>query len=399
MGRGKSLRDFADHDDREQRDDEDDRWRGAEAAAFGDDEYAGDADDESDDAAIPDSRHPRDSSRAYAAVPPTDHTLAPMDDDHALAPVGDSDDLAPVIIPGTGMSMGNPFIRRRERPLTMRLAIITLMACITVTGLFAVTPLGTSAQGDGTSFQALAGVLVWRQDMGYHWIVAQWGDSVESIAARYHVQIGGIYEMNGLLAGQDITIGKEYKVPDDPNYGANFRPASIAGTATGNGSTIFGNSPWTSFAGTPPPEASCGPNGNGVPTAYQLKAPDVAAVWVRGFTWYHNGVDLAAPDGNPIHPAQTGQVIWAGWDFGGLGYSVKINHCNGIATMYGHMQKVNVTAGENVTPNDIIGWEGATGWATGPHCHFMVEVNNVPVDPMAYYGYSDRNITGNPIYG
>ncbi|HLJ81714.1 MAG TPA: M23 family metallopeptidase, partial [Ktedonobacterales bacterium] len=125
----------------------------------------------------------------------------------------------------------------------------------------------------------------------------------------------------------------------------------------------------------------------------QLVPPNPGAVWIRGFTWFHNGVDLAATDGNPIHAAQAGEVIWAGWDVGGLGWSVKINNCNGISTVYGHMQKLLVKVHDLVGPGAVVGLEGSTGWSTGPHLHFMVEVNNVPVDPMAYYGYSTGAIT------
>jgi murein DD-endopeptidase MepM/ murein hydrolase activator NlpD len=60
------------------------------------------------------------------------------------------------------------------------------------------------------------------------------------------------------------------------------------------------------------------------------------------------------------------------------------------------MQRLNVVAGQIVHVGDIIGFEGSTGWSTGPHCHFMIEASNNPVDPMAYYGYSEYNITLNP---
>ena len=135
--------------------------------------------------------------------------------------------------------------------------------------------------------------------------------------------------------------------------------------------------------------------GNGSPAGYQLKSPNWGAYWVRGFTWYHNGVDLAANEGNPIHAAQSGQVIWAGWDVGGLGWSVKINHCNHVSTVYGHMEKLEVTVGQIVLVGDVIGLEGSTGWSTGPHLHFMVEWNNEPIDPMSYYNYNEFTITHN----
>ena len=101
--------------------------------------------------------------------------------------------------------------------------------------------------------------------------------------------------------------------------------------------------------------------------------------WMR-----HNGVDLAAPLGSPIYAADSGQVIWAGWDTGGLGNSIKINHGRGFSTMYGHMLRFVVHVGENVARGQLIGYVGMTGQATGPHCHFMVLINNNPVNPATY---------------
>ena len=138
-----------------------------------------------------------------------------------------SRELEPVLIPGTGVSMGRPFIKRRERPLTMRLAVVTIMVCLLVTGLFTVTPLAASTPGGSSMFQVLSGTVMFQSQPSYHWYTALSGDTIEGIAAKFNVQIGGIYELNGLLSGQDITIGKAYKIPDDPYYGQNFRPAGV----------------------------------------------------------------------------------------------------------------------------------------------------------------------------
>ncbi len=318
--------------------------------------------------------------------------LIAAQDESARLPALAGEESAPMIIPGSGVAMGNPFIKRRERPLTLRLAMLTLTAFLVVTGLFAVTPLGSSANANLSSFQALSGSVLFRQGVSYHWYVAAAGDTVESIAAAQHVEVGGIYQLNGLYAGQEITIGKAYKIPDDPFYGKNYRPPQLY--ATGAGKTVFGDSPWTSIAGDPLPEAPCAPNGNGNPMGYQLVSGNWHSYWVRGFTWYHNGVDIAAPAGNPIRAAQAGQVIWSGWDFYGLGYSIKINHCNHVSTVYGHMEQLLVKAGDFVQPGQVIGLEGSTGFSTGPHLHFMVEWDNAPVDPMQYYNYSICKVTG-----
>ena len=98
----------------------------------------------------------------------------------------------------------------------------------------------------------------------------------------------------------------------------------------------------------------------------------------------HTGIDLAAPYGTPIMAADTGQVIWVGWDWSGLGWAVKINHGNYIATIYGHMDHFIVKVGQNVTRGQIIGYEGSTGASTGPHVHFMVLLHNVWVNPQLY---------------
>ena len=299
----------------------------------------------------------------------------------------------PVLIRGSGVSMGTPFIQRRERPLTMRLAMLTLAACIVVSGLFAVTPLGTSAEGNLSSFQALAGAVVLHRDPSYHWYTAQWGDSIEGVAAKEHVEIGGIYQLNNMHAGDELNVGTAYKIPDDPYYGKDYRPAPMV-IQTGNGSTRYGTDWWNAVAGAPNFEANCAPDGGTNPLGYHLVAPNPGSSWVRGYSFYHNGVDTAAPEGNPIHAAQDGQVIWAGFDAtNGFGWSVVINHCHHVSTLYGHMDGIRVKIGDNVKAGQIVGIEGSTGWSTGPHLHFSLFWDNAFVDPMPYYNWSVYNFT------
>lgn len=98
----------------------------------------------------------------------------------------------------------------------------------------------------------------------------------------------------------------------------------------------------------------------------------------------HTGIDLAAAYGTPIVAADSGQVIWTGWDWSGLGWAVKINHGKYIATIYGHLQRFIVKVGQDVTKGQVIAYEGSTGASTGPHLHFIVMVNNFWVDPQLY---------------
>jgi murein DD-endopeptidase MepM/ murein hydrolase activator NlpD len=100
---------------------------------------------------------------------------------------------------------------------------------------------------------------------------------------------------------------------------------------------------------------------------------------------YHNGADLAAPMYTPLLAADGGTVEYAGWCDCGLGYYVKIDHGNGFKTLYGHMaEQPWVSAGDAVAKGDVIGPVGSTGISTGPHVHFIMEVNGIAQDPMAY---------------
>jgi murein DD-endopeptidase MepM/ murein hydrolase activator NlpD len=102
---------------------------------------------------------------------------------------------------------------------------------------------------------------------------------------------------------------------------------------------------------------------------------------------YHNGIDLAADMYTPLAAADGGVVEYAGWCDCGLGYYVKIDHGNGFKTVYGHMAEMPyVAAGQAVSKGEVIGPLGSTGMSTGPHVHFIVEVNGVAQDPLAYLG-------------
>jgi murein DD-endopeptidase MepM/ murein hydrolase activator NlpD len=95
---------------------------------------------------------------------------------------------------------------------------------------------------------------------------------------------------------------------------------------------------------------------------------------------FHGGVDQRAPAGNPIHAVAAGEVKIA-QPFTVLGGAVGIDHGQGLETMYLHMSKIAVQPGAHVNKGDVIGYIGATGRANGPHLHWLIDVNGVPVNP------------------
>jgi murein DD-endopeptidase MepM/ murein hydrolase activator NlpD len=102
---------------------------------------------------------------------------------------------------------------------------------------------------------------------------------------------------------------------------------------------------------------------------------------------FHSGIDIGGPNGGAIKAANSGKVIFAGWQ-GGYGKVVIIDHglVNGkpTTTLYAHMSSIGVSNGQSVSKGQVIGREGSTGYSTGPHCHFEVRINGVPQNPMQF---------------
>jgi len=94
----------------------------------------------------------------------------------------------------------------------------------------------------------------------------------------------------------------------------------------------------------------------------------------------HAGIDLAAGVGAPISAVTAGTVVSAGSE-GGYGRAVRVQHDAHTVTLYAHLSELLVTAGQRVTPGTYLGREGSSGNSTGPHLHFEVRIDGVPVDP------------------
>ena len=98
----------------------------------------------------------------------------------------------------------------------------------------------------------------------------------------------------------------------------------------------------------------------------------------------HNGVDLAAPKNTPIYATRAGLVTYAGYQDGGAGNYVWINHGDGYRSIYMHMTRYIVSVGQHVEAGEIIGYVGTTGRSTGYHLHFGIHYEDHYVDPLNY---------------
>ena len=105
---------------------------------------------------------------------------------------------------------------------------------------------------------------------------------------------------------------------------------------------------------------------------------------ISGRRKFHYGVDLAAASGTPIYATRAGTVDTASYQAGGAGNYVQINHGDGYRSIYMHMTRYVVKAGQHVTQGQLIGYCGSTGGSTGPHLHFGISYNGTYVNPANY---------------
>ncbi|HYW14594.1 MAG TPA: peptidoglycan DD-metalloendopeptidase family protein [Allosphingosinicella sp.] len=114
---------------------------------------------------------------------------------------------------------------------------------------------------------------------------------------------------------------------------------------------------------------------------------------ILGYSRMHKGIDFRAGYGTPILAATDGRVAAAGWA-GGYGNQVRIAHPGGLVTSYSHMSRIVARAGSPIRQGQVIGYVGSTGLSTGPHLHYELLKNGVPVDPAAVKFVSRAQLDG-----
>ena len=97
----------------------------------------------------------------------------------------------------------------------------------------------------------------------------------------------------------------------------------------------------------------------------------------------HEGLDVGAPYGTPVHSPADGIVTFSG-EKAGFGKFVQVDHGYGIETIYAHNQSLTVRAGQKVKRGALLAAVGNTGHSTGPHLHYEVRVNGIAVDPLYF---------------
>jgi lipoprotein NlpD len=185
------------------------------------------------------------------------------------------------------------------------------------------------------------------------------GETVYHIARAYGVSVRSLLDANHLSDSRDLRVGQSLLIPGAYSY------ASLGGSAESSADTLWD-----------------------VPRApRQFGWPVWSGAVSSGFGMrhgtMHDGVDISAPVGTPVHAADSGVVVFTG-RLNGYGKTVIIRHTDRYVTVYGHNSRILVSEGSSVARGQTVAEVGTTGRTTGPNLHFEVRYDNRAYNPLSY---------------
>jgi murein DD-endopeptidase MepM/ murein hydrolase activator NlpD len=206
------------------------------------------------------------------------------------------------------------------------------------------------------------------------------GETLNSIAQKYSGDADEIARQNNLNDGQ-VKAGMELVIPGgEPPQIEQTRAVAVTRDrlkepgATGSSASLSVNPV------SKPADASEKPDA----PKTKLFWPTSGHVITQYYGWRHTGLDIDGDFTSPLYAAEDGVVSTAGWNSGGYGLMILIDHPNGLRTRYGHASKLFVKAGDTVHRGQVIAMMGSTGRSTGSHLHFEVYISGRRVNPLVY---------------
>jgi murein DD-endopeptidase MepM/ murein hydrolase activator NlpD len=223
------------------------------------------------------------------------------------------------------------------------------------------------------------------------------GQTVYRIARTYDISVDALMRANGLTDPRTLAVGQVLVIPGVHQHreivppGAQEAPEAVAaqrkGTAGPPAETHAEEEPRAAASPAPKAQRPRGavqlPQGEGV-LAWPLRGVIYARFGRKG-SERHDGIDLAAPAGTPVQVARGGTVLYAG-EQKGYGWIAIVDHGNGLITLYAHNRDVRVKTGQTVRDGQVVATVGESGRTSGPHLHFEVRKEGLPVDPLKYLG-------------
>ena len=241
-------------------------------------------------------------------------------------------------------------------------------------------------------------------ESGIATVTVQSGDTLYAIARRAGVTVEAMKAANG-MSGNGIAIGQTLRLPNggadmveprvDRTMTASIEPVAPAREVVADVVAPAPKKPRALPRVSQPAKVEAAPTAEeAIATAPAVQAPAATGAgklrWpvkgrvIRDFGGAQKGLDIAAPAGSAIRAAENGTVIYAGSGLKQYGKTVLIQHADGIVTVYGHADAINVAKGQKVARGDVIAAAGMTGSADSPRVHFQVRKGSKPVDPTSF---------------
>ncbi len=190
------------------------------------------------------------------------------------------------------------------------------------------------------------------------------GETLAGIARLYGADEQNITEFNELADASALQTGQKLLIPG----GKKAAPATV-------------RAPYTGISAIK--DLVAAPNAKPV-AGNMMNWPTAGHTITQYYSWRHTAIDIANKTGTPIYAADTGTIEYAGWNTGGYGNEIVIDHGGGKKTRYAHLSKFYVATGDRVEKGQTIAAMGSTGNSTGPHLHFEVIINHVRQNPLNY---------------
>lgn len=193
------------------------------------------------------------------------------------------------------------------------------------------------------------------------------GETLWDLTMLNKVDFNKVVEINKLESPEKLKLGQKIIMPDVEKV----KP--VASNTSTSDKKIVASNKTLSRGGSIPTIGSSLPVSGKISSTYGPR-------WGR----QHAGLDIAAPTGTDVFAFMDGKVTFSGWDDGGYGNLIIIDHGNGLQGYYAHNSKLLVKKGQSVNKGTQIADVGSTGNSTGPHSHFEVRKNGTPVNPYSY---------------
>lgn len=205
---------------------------------------------------------------------------------------------------------------------------------------------------------------------------------------------GEVSSLYGLKTEPELVKAASSDDLQDPQVTSSLDRLSTLKTAALTGATTAGLAAGLTRNVTPADWVRA----NSAPNLWPVEGPVTGSFGERidpfnGEGAFHSGIDIGAVYGQPIIAPADGVVDFA--DFmGGYGRAIVLNHGHGITTRYGHLKSFAVFPGQHVHRGDTIGYVGDSGRSTGPHLHYEVRINDIPVNPHKYLRITYAHVSG-----